>query len=76
MLMPFEDKLTQIYKRYIKKSLEEKGFKVKRADDFFKSRPIMNDILESIDYADIIIAEMTNKNPNVFYELGICHTKN
>lgn len=33
ILMPFEDKLTQIYERYIKTPLESEGHSVKRADD-------------------------------------------
>jgi len=75
MLMPFDEKLTKIYERCIKKPLEEKEFIVKRADDFFKSVPIMDDILESIIKADIIIGDLTDKNPNVFYELGRAHEK-
>jgi len=75
MLMPFEEKLTQIYERYIKKPLESRGHEVKKSDDFFKPTPILEDILDSISKADIIIAELTRRNPNVFYELGRAHEK-
>ncbi len=34
---------------------------------------IMNDVIYQIDRADIIVADLTNFNPNVFYELGIAH---
>ena len=73
VLMPFDEKLTQIYERYIKKPLEEKDFIIKRADDFFKSVPIMDDILESIIEAEIIIVFFTYINTNVFYELVSAH---
>jgi len=74
MLMPFyPPKLTTIYAEYIKKPLEKRGYIIKRGDDFFKPIPILNDITESIRNADIIIADLTNTNPNVFYELGIAH---
>jgi len=75
ILMPFEDKLSQIYEKHIKAPLESEGYLVKRADDIFSPTPILNDILEHIEVADIIIAELTGKNPNVFYELGRAHEK-
>lgn len=76
MLMPFKPrKLTEIYERYIKEPLKKRNFIVKRADDFFKSRPILQDILESITRADIIIADLTNRNPNVFFEIGIARER-
>jgi hypothetical protein len=30
----------------------------------------MDDILQSIRVADVVLADLTNKNPNVFYEAG------
>lgn len=34
---------------------------------------VMNDVLYAIDRADLVIADLTDSNPNAFYELGICH---
>ena len=34
----------------------------------------MEDIWIGINEAKVVIAEITGKNPNVFYELGIAHT--
>ena len=76
MLMPFEKDLTNIYEQYIKEPLISKGYNVKRADDFYRSTDILADILNSISDADIIIADLTGRNPNVFYELGIAHRNN
>jgi hypothetical protein len=45
-----------------------------RADDFYNPGHIMEDILMGIAGADFIVADVTGKNPNVFYELGIAHT--
>jgi hypothetical protein len=33
----------------------------------------MSDVYDSITRARVIIAELTGRNPNVFYELGIAH---
>lgn len=73
MLMPFRDDLTEIYKEYIKEPLENIGYNVKRADDFYRSTEILVDILRSIETSDIVIADLTSKNANVFYELGYAH---
>ena len=76
MLMPFSEDLTYIYENCIKQPLEDEGHKVKRADDIFKSSPIMEDVIHQIKISDVIIADLTDKNPNVFYELGRAHEAN
>lgn len=42
-------------------------------DDLF-GNDIMQDIWEGICSAGLIIADLTTRNPNVFYELGLAHT--
>lgn len=76
MLMPFRDDLDQIYKTYIKEPLDELGYIIQRADDISKSTNILEDIVDNIVKSDIIIADLTYKNPNVFYELGRAHQLN
>ncbi len=44
----------------------------KRADDLF-GHDVLLDIVSAIRSARIIIADITSKNANVFYELGIAH---
>jgi len=45
-----------------------------RADDFYGAGHIMEDILNGIVNSEYIVADLTGKNPNVFYELGIAHS--
>lgn len=73
VLMPFSDGFDNIYGN-IKKSLHENGYICNRADEIIGSKPIMNKILNEIMRAHYIIADLTQQNPNVFYELGIAHT--
>jgi hypothetical protein len=76
VVMPFEDEDLQIvYEDYVKPALVDGcNLLCERGDDVFGSDVIMDDILKSIENADVVLADLTGKNANVFYEVGICHT--
>ncbi|MBN2881424.1 hypothetical protein JXM83_05225 [Candidatus Woesearchaeota archaeon] len=74
VLMPFGEPYDEIYHEIIKEVLDENNYTTKRADEIYGSKPIMEDIIKGIVSSEIIIADLTDKNPNVFYELGISHT--
>lgn len=74
IIMPFESSLTKIYVDIIKPTIEKNGLEIKRADDFFTVGSVMADIWKRINQADFLIADLTGRNPNVYYELGIAHT--
>jgi nucleoside 2-deoxyribosyltransferase len=75
IVMPFgQEALQVVYEEFVKPTLIEKcHLDCERGDDVFGSNVIMDDILESIRKADIVLADLTGKNANVFYEVGICH---
>lgn len=56
-----------------KPALESAGYEVSRADDLFTPSPIMLDIQRSILESQLILCDMSEKSPNVFYELGLAH---
>ena len=72
-LMPFNPSFDELYYNIIKTSIEEFGYACLRADEQVGSRRIMDDIWNSIKEAKFLIADLTGKNPNVFYELGLAH---
>ena len=74
VLMPFLEELTEVYEDCIKTSINESKMECKRADDIFHNSSIVEVIWTEICAAEVIIADLTGKNPNVFYELGIAHT--
>jgi hypothetical protein len=74
VLMPFNAKMEKVYTNHIKKMGAELGVTVRRADEIFSPRPFMEKVWEGICAAQLIIADCTEKNPNVFYEIGIAHT--
>lgn len=73
VLMPFDDKFTLVFET-IKSALE--GTMIcKRADQQKISGRILSSILHDIATAELIIADLTDSNANVFYELGLAHTR-
>ena len=73
VVMPFGGQFDEIYSEIYKPAIQAMGLKPLRADDIYDNRPIIQDIKQSIQNADIILAEVTGRNPNVNYELGIAH---
>ena len=74
VLMPFgDDMLQQVYEFHIKPTVEEVGLRCERADDVYGPAVIIDDIWKAINCAQVVLAELTGQNPNVFYELGLCH---
>ena len=75
MLSPFEEPYNTIYEDHIRPAVESlDGLSCLRADDIYDNRPIMEDIWRYTNEARMLIAELTGRNPNVFYETGIAHT--
>ena len=73
--MPFDDDFELVYSRFIE-PIFKSDFKVGRAKDIESQRNILQDILEGIETSDLIIADLTGLNANVFYELGLAHAFN
>jgi hypothetical protein len=72
-LMPFKDEFFEVYETAIVPAAEKQGLRALHAGEIFGNREIVEDIWDSICSARVIVADVTGRNPNVFYELGICH---
>jgi prefoldin subunit 5 len=75
VILPFEEPFEGLYEDILSPALEEKGYRVNKADSQGTQRNIVKDVVEGISTADLLIADLTDLNPNVFYELGIAHTQ-
>ncbi len=73
IIMPFDDKYFEIYELLIREF--EKDFLFLHAGEN-NQQEIFKDIIQAIYDSDIIIANLTGLNANVFYELGISYTLN
>jgi hypothetical protein len=73
VVMQFGEPYDSLYRDVIQPVSQELGFKAVRGDDVFRPGIILQDIRRDIVTSDVIIAEITPENPNVFYELGFAH---
>jgi Nucleoside 2-deoxyribosyltransferase len=71
--MEFTEPFDTFYGEVIHRQAEDAGFRVVRIDEKAGPGVIFQDIQREIEQADIVIAEITPANPNVFYELGYAH---
>lgn len=73
VLMPFDESFGDIYLFGIKEVFEKRGYRCVRVDEKLFSGQIIDEIQRNIVESDVIVAEMTDKNANVYYEVGYAH---
>jgi len=73
VIMPFGEGFNEIYDLFISGTLIEAGYDVFRADDIRSQQNILKDIVASIANSNLIVADLTGANPNVYYEVGLAH---
>ncbi len=74
VMQPFAQPLGSYYEKIFKPAIEKAGLQSVRADaEIFGTGKIIDQIWRGIKNAKVLIAELTTRNPNVFYELGIAH---
>jgi len=73
VVMPFDPEFNDIYILGIREVAEKLGIVVERADDVEHNQSIPELIKERISKCDVVIAETSKPNPNVFYEVGLAH---
>jgi hypothetical protein len=74
VMMPFAPPLGDYYTKIYKPAIEKAGLRPVRADaEIFGTGKIIDQIWAGINSAKVLVAELTTRNPNVFYELGLAH---
>lgn len=74
VMMPFAPPLGDYYSQIFEPAINKAGLAAIRADnDIFGTGKIIDQIWTGINQAKVLIAELTLRNPNVYYELGIAH---
>lgn len=73
-MQPFASPHGDYYEKIYKPAIEKAGLQPVRADaDIFGTGKIMDQVWRGINAAKVLVAELTTRNPNVFYELGLSH---
>jgi len=74
MLMPFESTLDEVYRAQIEPCLLKVVNAVSRADDVARTGYVICEkICKQIQLSDVVCAEISCDNANVFYELGLAY---
>lgn len=72
-VMPFGGWFDDYYTSIYCPAIQSAGLTPFRADDLYRPSTIVNDIWSYTKKAKLILADLTGKNANVFYELGLAH---
>lgn len=83
IIMPFsspagydDNHFSRVYEYIIKPACEKAGFEPVIAKDTAKTNLIALEILKHIVEYDMALCDISSRNPNVFYELGLRHAFN
>lgn len=73
VLMPFNPRFDDAYRLAIKPACEAAGAYAERVDEQVFNGSILERIYNQISKADVVVADLTDRNSNVFYEVGYAH---
>lgn len=73
VMMPFGTWFDRYYQEIYAPAIKEAGFEPIRADELFSTGSVVEQIWEQIEKSKLLLADLTGKNANVFYELGLAH---
>lgn len=73
VIMPFEAPFPEYYSEIYWPAIEGAGLTAIQSAEIFSPGMFMSQVVEGIQSSTVILAELTGRNANVFYELGLAH---
>lgn len=73
VMMPFAQEFDQVYAT-IQQASRAASLTCERADKIWEESTVIQDVFNLIYRSHIVVADLTDNNPNVMYEVGIAHT--
>ena len=73
VMMPFDRDFDAVYEA-IQRACAP--WKTLRVDEVYGPRKIINDIFSAIERSRLVVCDLSERNPNVLYEVGLAHARN
>ena len=74
VIMPFDTRLDGLYSM-VREACASLGVQCHRSDEIDEAGRITEQIYDAIQTADALVADISDRNPNVMYELGFAHAQ-
>jgi hypothetical protein len=73
VISPFGDPFDEYYEKIYKPAIAKADLQSVRGDEVYGTGAVIDDIFAQISAASVVLCDVTGKNPNVNYELGVAH---
>lgn len=73
VIMPFRGYYDGYYREIYIPAIQDAGLSALRGDSIFRPGSIVQQIWDFTKQAKVMLADLSQRNPNVFYELGLAH---
>nr|WP_123784632.1 hypothetical protein [Pirellula staleyi] len=73
MMMPFGTWFDKYYKEIFAPAIKDAGFEPIRGDEIFTTGTVVEQIWEQVQKSTVLLADLSDRNANVYYELGLAH---
>jgi len=70
MLLPLRSEFIEVYEQVVKPAIQAEGFRARRPDQL-SGEEILSDVVDCVESSTVIVADITEDNANVNFELGI-----
>lgn len=71
--MPFDQQFTTAHEAF-QEAVGDAEMRCQGADDIWKNEHILDSVLEPIWTARVVVSDLTDEDPTIFYETGAAHT--
>ena len=75
VLMPFGEIFDVYYEKVYRRAIEDAGYKAVRADTLFGTGSLIEQVWREIGKSEVVLADLSGRNPNVYYELGLANSQ-